>query len=63
MTLEGINWTNIVLALAGIAVVCVIWIAANFVLKMTMKVFALGCLGIIVLGAICAAVAFLSGGS
>ena len=63
MTLEGINWTNIVLALVGIAVVCVIWIAANFVLKMTMKVFALGCLGIIVLGAICAAVAFLSGGS
>ena len=63
MTLDGINWTNVILTLVGIAVVCVIWIAANFVLKMTMKVFALGCLGIIVLGAICAIAAFLSGGA
>ena len=62
MTLDSINWTNVVLALAGIAIVCVIWIAANFVFKLTIKVFALGCLGIIVLGAICAIAAFLSGG-
>ncbi len=63
MTLDGIDLTNVILALAGIAIVCVIWIAANFVLKLTIKVFALGCLGIIVLGAICAVAAFLSGGS
>ena len=59
---EGINWMNIVFVLIGIAVICVLRIAANFVFKLTMKVFALGCLGIVVLGMICAGVAYLGGG-
>lgn len=58
--LEGVNWTNVVLVLAGIAVVCGLWIAANFVFKMTMRIFALGCLGIVVVGVACAALAWLS---
>jgi hypothetical protein len=63
MTLpEGVNWTNVILALLGIAVLCVVWIVANFALKMTIKMFALGCLGILVVGVICAAVAWFSGG-
>ena len=41
---EGVNGMNVVYVLLGVAVVCAIWIAANFVFKMTMKVFALGCL-------------------
>jgi hypothetical protein len=58
--LEGVNLTNVVLLLAGLAVVCGLWIAANFVFKMTMRIFALGCLGIIVVGAACAALVWFS---
>ncbi len=57
---EGVNWTYVTMALVGIAVLCVIWIAANFVMKMTMKIFALGCLGILVVGVACGAIAWFS---
>jgi len=57
---EGVNWTYVTAALIGIAVLAVIWIAANFAFKMTMKIFSLGCLGIIVVGLACGAVAWLS---
>lgn len=57
---EGVNWTYVTMALIGIAVLAVIWIAANFVMKMTMKIFTLGCLGIIVVGVACGAVAWFS---
>ena len=58
--LQGVNLTNVVLLLAGLAVVCGLWIAANFVFKMTMRIFALGCLGIVVVGAACAALVWFS---
>ena len=58
--LQGVNMTNVVLLLAGLAVVCGLWIAANFVFKMTMRIFALGCLGIVVVGAACAALVWFS---
>lgn len=57
---EGVNWTYVTLALVGIAVVLVIWVVSNFVFKMTMKMFSLGCLGIVVVGLACGAVAWFS---
>ena len=47
--------------LLGIAVVCILWIAVNFVFKMTMKVFTLGCLGILLLGLAGAALIYFRG--
>jgi len=58
---EGVNWMNVVYVLLGVAVICIIWIAANFVFKMTMKVFALGCLGIAFVGLLCAASVYFGG--
>jgi hypothetical protein len=51
----------VVFVLLGVAVICVIWIAANFMFKMTMKVFALGCLGIAFVGLLCAASVYFGG--
>jgi hypothetical protein len=48
------------MALVGIAVLLVIWVVSNFVFKMTMKIFSLGCLGIVVVGLACGAVAWFS---
>ncbi|MBM4424383.1 MAG: hypothetical protein FJ030_13510 [Chloroflexi bacterium] len=58
---EGFNWMDLLLPLLGIAVVCILWIAAKLVLKLTIKVFTIGCLGILLLGLVCAAAAFFGG--
>jgi hypothetical protein len=58
--LEGANWTYLVIGLLGFAALCVVWIAAHFIFKLTMRIFTLGCLGILVVGAACAAFAWFS---
>jgi len=58
---DGVNWMNWLWPLLGIAVVCILWIAVNFVFKMTMKVFTLGCLGILLLGLAGAALIYFRG--
>jgi len=35
---ESINLMNWVMVLLGIAVVCILWIVANFVFKLTLKI-------------------------
>jgi hypothetical protein len=52
------NW---VMVLLGIAVVCILWIAANFVFKLTLKMFTIGCLGILLLGLLCAVAVYFGG--
>ena len=47
----------------GILVLAVVWGVVQFFMKLTMKVFALGCLGILVVGLGCGALAYFGGGS
>ena len=58
---ESINLMNWVMVLLGIAVVCILWIAANFVFKLTLKMFTIGCLGIFLLGLLCAGAVYFGG--
>ena len=48
-------------ALIGIAVVLVIWIVIQFVFKLTIKVFTIGCLGILLLSLLCAVSVYFGG--
>lgn len=58
--LAGANPTYLIIALLGIAVLCVAWIAVHFLFKLTLRIFTLGCLGILVVGAVCSLAAWLS---
>ncbi|HLB48416.1 MAG TPA: hypothetical protein VJL59_15525 [Anaerolineales bacterium] len=58
---ESINLMNWVMVLLGIAVVCILWIVANFVFKLTLKMFTIGCLGILLLGLLCALAVYFGG--
>lgn len=49
------------MALIGVVVVAVVWTAIQFVFKLTMKVFTIGCLGILLLGLLCAASVYFGG--
>ena len=49
------------LALIGVAVVAVIWTVIQFVFKLTIRIFMVGCLGILLLGLIFAAVTYFGG--
>lgn len=60
---ESPNWMNWVVVLLGIAIVCILWIVANFVFKLTLKMFTIGCLGILLLGLLCAAVTYFGSGN
>ena len=47
--------------LVGIAVLAVILIVARFIFKLTIKVFTIGCLGILLLSLLCAISVYLGG--
>ena len=49
----------VVLAVVGVAV-AIGWTILRMVLRLTMRVFAMGCLGLIILGAIVLAVSYFS---
>lgn len=46
---------------AGVIILAVIWTLIQFVFKLTMKMFTLGCLGILIVGLLCGAVSFFGG--
>lgn len=64
MMIEGISpeWMNVIYVLMGIALVCILWMAASFVFRLTARILMVGCLGILVLGLLCSAAAYFSGG-
>ncbi len=43
---EPFNWTGLILSLIGLAVG---WTVLRFVLRLTLKIFAIGCLGLLIL--------------
>jgi len=43
---SGFNWTGLILTLIGVAVG---WTILRFVLRLTLKIFAIGCLGLLIL--------------
>jgi len=45
----GFNWLGLVVTLVVLAVV---WLVIRTILKITMKIFAIGCLGILILSGI-----------
>jgi hypothetical protein len=47
----------------AILVLAIVWSVVQFFMKLTMKVFALGCLGVILIGAACGALTYFGGGS
>jgi hypothetical protein len=57
--LGQIDWVT-----AGIVIVALVvgWTILKTVLRLTMRVFTLGCVGLLVLGAILAAMAYFGGG-
>ena len=59
--LEDVNWVNIVGVLLVVAILAIGWMVVQYFLKLTIKIFAFGCLGILALGLICAAVSYFSG--
>jgi hypothetical protein len=61
VTLKEVAMELWLVALIGIAVVLVIWIVIQFVFKLTIKVFTVGCLGILLLGLLCAAATYFGG--
>jgi hypothetical protein len=65
MTIEGISpeWMNVIYVLLGIALVCILWMAASFVFRLTMRILMVGCVGILLLGLVCSAAAYFGGGS
>lgn len=48
-------------AVALVLIVALAWTALRFVLKLTMKVFTLGCVGILLLALLCAGLAYFGG--
>ena len=42
---NSFNWTGLILTLIGVAVG---WTILRFVLRLTMKIFAIGCLGLLI---------------
>ena len=53
--------TSLIPLLLFVAALCVAWIILHFVFKLTIKVFAIGCLGILASGAVCGLVLWLGG--
>lgn len=49
------------MALIGVVVVAVVWTVIQFVFKLTIKIFTIGCLGILLLGLIFAAITYFGG--
>jgi len=60
MELIGIN-PLFLAGLGGIVVLAVIWLLVQFVFKLTIKVFTIGCLGILLLSLLCAASVYFGG--
>lgn len=60
MEILGIN-PLFLAGLVGIAVLAVILMVARFAFKLTIKVFTIGCLGILLLSLLCAASVYFSG--
>lgn len=58
---EGLSW--ILWAAAGVVVLAAIWAVVQFVFKLTLKIFTLGCLGILLAGLLCAAAAYFGSGN
>jgi FtsH-binding integral membrane protein len=56
-------YTWMIYVAGAILVLGVVWGVVQFFMKLTMKVFALGCLGILVVGLGCGALAYFGGGS
>ena len=42
----GFNWLEV---LIGVVVLAIVWVVVRAILKITLKIFALGCLGILIL--------------
>ena len=65
MTIEGLSpeWLNVIYVLLGIALVCIVWMVASLVFRLTMRILVIGCLGILLLGLLCSVAAYFSGGS
>lgn len=53
--------TNLIPLLLFIAALCVAWIVLHFAFKLTIKIFTIGCLGILASGAVCGLVMWLGG--
>lgn len=60
-TLQELGRSSLILAVAVIVALAIGWTILRFVLRLTMRLFMLGCLGILTLGAVLAALAFLAG--
>ncbi len=52
------DYSWIIWVAGGILVLGIVWGVVQFFMKLTMKIFMLGCLGIIVVGLACGAVAY-----
>lgn len=57
--LGSLGW--VLWAAVGVIVLAVIWAIVHFVFKLTMKIFAMGCLGILLLGLLCAIASYFGG--
>ncbi len=61
--LDGVDLGWIAGIGVAILLLAVVWTVLRFALKLTLKVFTLGCLGIVLLGLGCAAISYFSGAS
>ncbi len=49
LPLSGFNWVGLI---ATVVVVAILWFIVRTVLKLTLKLFAIGCLGLLILSGI-----------
>lgn len=61
LALQELGRSSLILAVVVIVALAIGWTILRFVLRLTMRLFMLGCLGILTLGAALAALAFLAG--